>query len=221
VRAAHAGTGTDHDRVVDLALLDLAARDRVLDGHLDDVTDVRVAALGAAQHLDAHHFLGAGVVGGLEVALYLDHVLGSLLRRARDDFDHAPVLGLGQRPALGDANDIAFVAGVVLVMRVELGRTPDVLAVQGVLDLALDEHGDGLVHLVADDAAFDRTQLLGILAHGSPLLLLGQYGRRPHTFAAYLLDAVRAAQLARGVLHAQRELILVQVHQVRLTVSRR
>src|SRR5690606_1293162 len=74
VRAAHAGTGTDHDRVVDLALLDLAARDRVLDGHLDDVTDVRVAALGAAQHLDAHHFLGAGVVGGLEVALYQDMI---------------------------------------------------------------------------------------------------------------------------------------------------
>src|SRR5690606_35948753 len=63
VCTAHALAGTHHHGVVDLALLDLAARDRVLDRHLDDVADVRVAALGTAKHLDAHHFLGARVVG--------------------------------------------------------------------------------------------------------------------------------------------------------------
>ena len=47
--------GAHDDGVVDLALLDAAARDRVLDAHLDHVADVRVAALGAAEHLDAHH----------------------------------------------------------------------------------------------------------------------------------------------------------------------
>src|ERR687897_1649325 len=78
IGATHAGTGTDHDCVVDLALLDLAARDRVLDGHLDDVANPGVTALGAAEHLDAHHFFGAGVVRGVEVALYLDHCRISL-----------------------------------------------------------------------------------------------------------------------------------------------
>jgi hypothetical protein len=51
-------------------------------------------------------------------------------------------------------------------MGVQLGRAADVLAVQRMLDLALDEHRHGLVHLVADDAAFDRVQLLGLfVAH--------------------------------------------------------
>src|SRR5690606_11331573 len=73
VGPANALAGAHHDRVVDLALLDLAARDRVLDRYLDDVADAGVTALGAAEHLDAHHFLGAGVVGHVEVALHLDH----------------------------------------------------------------------------------------------------------------------------------------------------
>src|SRR3546814_11524661 len=63
-----------------LALLDLAARDRILDRHLDDVANSGVAALGAAEHLDAHHFLGTGVVSHVEVALHLDHGSASLLR---------------------------------------------------------------------------------------------------------------------------------------------
>src|SRR5581483_6770065 len=45
VRAAHALLGAHDDRIVDLALLDLAARDRVADRHLDDVADARIAAL--------------------------------------------------------------------------------------------------------------------------------------------------------------------------------
>src|SRR3546814_10114232 len=60
VGTAHALAGAHHVVVVDLARLDLAARDRILDRHLDDVADAGVAALGAAEHLDAHHFLGAG-----------------------------------------------------------------------------------------------------------------------------------------------------------------
>src|SRR3546814_7203145 len=84
VGTAHALAGAHHDGVVDLALLDLAARDRILDRHLDDVADAGVAALGAAEHLDAHHFLGAGVVSHVEVALHLDHGSASLIRpRAR------------------------------------------------------------------------------------------------------------------------------------------
>src|SRR5690606_23669998 len=171
VGPAHALAGAHHDGVVDLALLDLAARDRVLDRHLDDVADVRVATLGTAKHLDAHHFLGARVVGHVEVALHLDHCKASLFGRAGEDLDHAPVLGLGQRRALGHADHVAGVAGVVGVVGVQLGRAADVLAVQRVLDLALHEHRHRLVHLVADHAAFDRVQLLAIvLGHLSPVL---------------------------------------------------
>src|SRR5690349_11793660 len=66
VGAAHAALGTHHHRVVHLALLDLASRDGVLDGHLDDVADLRVAPARAAEHLDAHQRAGAAVVGGRE-----------------------------------------------------------------------------------------------------------------------------------------------------------
>src|SRR5690606_31818410 len=84
VGAAHAFAGAHHDGVVDLALLDLAARDRVLHRHLDDVADAGVAALGAAEHLDAHHFPGAGVVCHVEVALHLDHGSASSYSAARE-----------------------------------------------------------------------------------------------------------------------------------------
>src|SRR5690606_5790292 len=170
VRAAHALAGTHHHGVVDLALLHLAARDRFLHRHLDDVADRGVAALGAAEHLDAHHFPGAGVVCHVEVAFGLDHFSAPvLLGRARDDFDHAPVLGLGHRRDLHHADGVALVAGVVGVVGVQLAGTADVLAVQRVLDLALDQDRHGLVHLVADHPAFDRAQLLlGVLSHRRP-----------------------------------------------------
>jgi hypothetical protein len=57
------------DGVVHLALLDLAARDRVLDRHLDDVADLRITAARAAEHLDAHQGPGAAVVSGIEHGL--------------------------------------------------------------------------------------------------------------------------------------------------------
>src|SRR5690606_40421892 len=46
VRPAHALRGANHDGVVDLALLDPTARLGLLDAHLDDVADARVATLG-------------------------------------------------------------------------------------------------------------------------------------------------------------------------------
>ena len=54
VLAAHALGGAHDDGVVDLALLDAAARRRFLDADLDHVADAGVAALRAAEHLDAH-----------------------------------------------------------------------------------------------------------------------------------------------------------------------
>src|SRR5690606_10944513 len=62
----------DH-RVVDLALLHAAARDRVLDRDLDHVADPRIAALRAAEHLDAHQAPRARVVGRVQYRLRLNH----------------------------------------------------------------------------------------------------------------------------------------------------
>src|SRR5262245_62753741 len=73
VGAAHATLGTHHHGVVNLALLDLAARDGVLDGHLDHVADLRIATAGSAEHLDAHQRACTAVVSGVEHGLQLDH----------------------------------------------------------------------------------------------------------------------------------------------------
>src|SRR5260221_8827463 len=73
VRATHALARAHDDRVVDLALLDTPARSRVLHRDLDHVTDVRVAALAAAQHLDTHHRTCACVIGDVQHRLHLDH----------------------------------------------------------------------------------------------------------------------------------------------------
>jgi hypothetical protein len=62
-----------HHGVVDLALLYTAARRRVLDADLDHIADRGVAALRAAEHLDAHHGARTGIVGDVENRLHLDH----------------------------------------------------------------------------------------------------------------------------------------------------
>src|SRR5690606_4233126 len=73
IRTAHALARTHDDGVVDLALLHLAARDGVLDAHLDDITDAGIATMRTAQHLDALQVAGAAVVGRIKECLHLDH----------------------------------------------------------------------------------------------------------------------------------------------------
>src|SRR4051812_47848505 len=65
--------GADDHRLVDVALLDAAARRGLLHRHDDDVADAGEAALRAAQHLDALDALCAAIVGDVEVRLHLDH----------------------------------------------------------------------------------------------------------------------------------------------------
>jgi len=67
IAAAHRIGRAHDDRLVDIALLDLAARDRVLHRDHDHVAHRGGAALGAAQHLDALHAAGAGIVGDIEI----------------------------------------------------------------------------------------------------------------------------------------------------------
>src|SRR6185436_2281634 len=75
VRATNALGGAHDDGRIDLALLHAPTRRGFLDAHLDHVTDRGVAALRAAQHLDAHDGLGARVVGDVEPRLHLNHVV--------------------------------------------------------------------------------------------------------------------------------------------------
>src|SRR6185369_433462 len=67
--------------VVDFAFLHTSARSAVLDADLDDITNAGIAALGAAQHLDAHHRARTGVIGHVEPALHLNHLRFSLQLR--------------------------------------------------------------------------------------------------------------------------------------------
>src|SRR3954469_20893410 len=73
VGAAALLDGPDDDRLDDVALLDVAARDRVLDGGDDDVADTGVAAARTAKHADAENLLGTRVVGDSQSRLLLDH----------------------------------------------------------------------------------------------------------------------------------------------------
>src|SRR5262249_30487636 len=67
----------------DVALLHATTGDRVLDRADDDITDAGVATPGAAEHADAQHLLGTGVVGDLESRLLLDHLARSKMLTTR------------------------------------------------------------------------------------------------------------------------------------------
>src|SRR5690348_5382943 len=69
---------------------------------------------------------------------------------------NAPRLRLGELARGLDLHQVTGLALVVLVVRVVLVRLDHHLAVDRVLRTPLDEHGDGLVHLVAGDTADDR-----------------------------------------------------------------
>src|SRR5205085_1971351 len=73
------------------------------------------------------------------------------------DLGQAPALRLGQRTRLDDADDVADLRLVLLVVRVELDAAPDDLLVALVRADQLDLDDDRLVHRARDD---DATALL-------------------------------------------------------------
>src|SRR5579862_3779286 len=73
VRPADLLRGADDDCAMDIALLDAAARDRLLHGDDNDVADRRGPALGTPQNLDALDPARARIIGDVEVGLHLDH----------------------------------------------------------------------------------------------------------------------------------------------------
>src|SRR5690349_4802174 len=66
-----------------------------------------------------------------------------------EDLDDAPALGGRQRPGLHDQDPVADARSVLLVVRLDLARAAQDLAVERVLHAVLDLDHDGLVHLVA------------------------------------------------------------------------
>src|SRR6185295_19361675 len=105
IGTAHALGGANHHGLEHFALLHAAARDGFLDRHHDDVADIGVTAMRAAQHLDAHHALGAGIVGDVEFCGHLNHDFNSCIAPLlADAFQHFPSLELGKRPAFLDAD---------------------------------------------------------------------------------------------------------------------
>src|SRR5437764_8062815 len=75
------------------------------------------------------------------------------LSRLLHDLEHAPALLLGDRPRLGDADEVADTALVLGVVDLETRALLDRLAVQAVGLRGADLDDDGLVHLVADHGA--------------------------------------------------------------------
>jgi hypothetical protein len=66
--------GADDHSTDNRFLLDVAARDYAFDATYDDVTKSGNTATATAEHLDAHHLPGAGIVGYIKSGFLLDHV---------------------------------------------------------------------------------------------------------------------------------------------------
>src|SRR3954447_8861428 len=75
-----------------------------------------------------------------------------------EDLDEPPALAARQRPALDDADAVALVCLVLLVVSVERRRLADDLLVHPVAPRALDPDGDRLVGLRGGDDALARTR---------------------------------------------------------------
>src|SRR5690606_24957044 len=211
VGAARLLLAADDDGLDHIALLHVAAGDRVLHGRDHHVTQTRVTAGGATEHADGEQLLRAGVVGDLQAGFVLNHLLLRLL----EDLDQAPPLGGGQGTGLTDDDEVADAGGVALVVHLALLGAAHDLAVQGVLHAVLDLDDDGLVHLVADDVAALRlavstgrrvahvvlgglvSGVLGGLSHHSASSFASAGSvRRPASSAASALVSAASAFLA-------------------------
>src|SRR5207247_234503 len=63
-----------HDHALDhVARLDVAAGNRLLDAGDDQIAQPGIAALVAAEDFDAHAFLGASVIGDVQIRIHLNH----------------------------------------------------------------------------------------------------------------------------------------------------
>src|SRR5438046_6660342 len=87
---------------------------------------------------------------------------------ALDELHESPALVLGQRPGLHEADHVADLALVLLVMDFELLAPPHVAAHRGMPDQALDGHDRGLLHAVAHHLAGAELSAIAFRRHGCP-----------------------------------------------------
>src|SRR5205085_9733014 len=130
-------------------------------------------------------------------------ILAGSLRRLQD-FREAPVLRLRERPGLDDADEVADVRLVLLVVGVELDRAPDDFLIARVRlhGVALDD--DRLVHRVGnDDAAAllaPSTLVLGLLEPDDRLANRRPLARRLRALPPLASRDVLARTLPLGLL---------------------
>src|SRR5512140_856617 len=100
--------GAHDDRLEHLALLHLAGRDRVLDGHDHAIAERRIAPPGPAQHADHQRLSGAGIVRDLDDTFLLYHGLSPRASaRPLNNGHRAPMDRLGERPRFHDPHRVA------------------------------------------------------------------------------------------------------------------
>src|SRR5580765_1488164 len=147
---------------------------------------------------------------------------------ALDELHEAPALVLGHGPGLHEANHVADLALVLLVVNFEFLPPPHVAAHGRVLNESLDGHDTRLVHAIAHHltgadlaaAAFGRHRVHGsrVLAAGAFLLL--QHREQARHLAAALADLERVVQLLHRVPEAQVEQLLTELGDTRLDFVR-
>src|SRR5260370_24672980 len=151
VAADFLGRAHDH-RARHVALFDLGVGNRFFDCDHDHISDRRVPALGAAEHLDAHHLAGTRIIGDIQNGLHLYH-RRALPRGLFENAADAPALVLRERTRLDNLHAIAFLALAARVVRHKFRAAAHALAVEGMLDHAIDLDHHGLGHLGRDHGA--------------------------------------------------------------------
>src|SRR5690606_433555 len=124
VWTTHTLTGTNYYSLEDLAFLHLAAWDGFLDGHLDDIPNAGVTPVRSAQDLDTHNLTCTAVIRDFKHCLSLNHGCspGELhLGSAFSNLNQSPALGLGDRTGFLDGYDVADVALIAFIVRMDLG----------------------------------------------------------------------------------------------------
>ena len=102
-----------------VTLFDGAVRKCVLDCNNDNVADTSNISVAAAENFDALHTLCTTIVRYVQISLHLYHDF-SPLASSLDNFDESPALVLGQVATLHDANCVAIVCIVFLVVSLKL-----------------------------------------------------------------------------------------------------
>src|SRR5690606_25330913 len=181
VRPARRLRRPHHDRLDHVALLYDATRGRLFHRSDDDIAQMGVTPVGAAEDADAKQLFGPSVVGYVERALLLNHrALPSFPKKqvsnARDDksarrlasplqdLDDSPPLLLGERAGLHHPHAVAHAALVVFVVRLESDRLADGPAIKRVPHEPFDRDDTGFIHLIGDHETFTDLPLTSSLA---------------------------------------------------------